>query len=79
MVTSDNLVLQEVHCFLAKIRGTTKRVVEKSRAERTAPKRTPLIAEVANADVPRFAFKHRSCDVDSALWTEARPPKPSAH
>jgi 3-oxoacyl-[acyl-carrier protein] reductase len=49
--TSDNPVLQEVYSLLAKIRGTTKEAVEKSEAERTALKRTPLIPEVASAAV----------------------------
>jgi 3-oxoacyl-[acyl-carrier protein] reductase len=49
--TSDNPVLQEVYSILAKVRGTTKGVVEKSEAERTALKRAPLNAEVANAGV----------------------------
>lgn len=49
--TSDNPVLQEVYAHLAKIRGTTKEAVEKSEAERTALKRTPLTTEVANAAV----------------------------
>jgi len=49
--TSDSPVLQEVFSLLAKVRGTTKGAVEKSEAERTALKRPPLNAEVANAAV----------------------------
>lgn|SRR2546425_653090 len=49
--TSDSPVLQEVFSILAKVRGTTKGAVEKSEAERTALKRAPLNAEVANAAV----------------------------
>jgi len=49
--TSDNPVLQEVFAHLAKIRGTTKEAVERSEAEKTALKRAPVNAEVANAAV----------------------------
>ncbi len=49
--TSDNPVLQEVFAHLAKIKGTTKEAVEKSEAEKTALKRAPVNAEVANAAV----------------------------
>ena len=49
--TPDNPVLQEVYAYLAKIRGTTREEVEKAEGERTALKRIPLVAEVANAAV----------------------------
>jgi NAD(P)-dependent dehydrogenase (short-subunit alcohol dehydrogenase family) len=49
--TSDSPVLQEVFSILAKVRGTTKEAIEKSEAERTALKRAPVNAEVANAAV----------------------------
>jgi 3-oxoacyl-[acyl-carrier protein] reductase len=49
--TPDNPVLQEVYTHLAKIRGTTREAVEKAEGERTALKRIPLVAEVANAAV----------------------------
>lgn len=49
--TPENPVLQAVYQRLAEVRGTTKDVVEKTEAERTALKRAPRIAEVANAAV----------------------------
>ena len=49
--TPESPVLQEVYARLAEVRGTTKEQVEKSEAEHTALKRSPLIAEVANAAV----------------------------
>ena len=49
--TPENPVLQEVYQRLAEVRGTTKEAVERTEAERTALKRAPLIAEVANSAV----------------------------
>lgn len=49
--TPDNPVLQEVYQRLAEVRGTTKEVVERAEAEHTAMKRSPRMAEVANAAV----------------------------
>jgi 3-oxoacyl-[acyl-carrier protein] reductase len=49
--TPDNPVLQEVYTYFAKVRGTTREAVEKAEGERTALKRIPLVAEVANAAV----------------------------
>jgi 3-oxoacyl-[acyl-carrier protein] reductase len=49
--TPENPVLQEVYKRLAEVRGTTKEVVERTEAEHTAMKRSPRIAEVANAAV----------------------------
>ncbi len=47
--TPENPVLQDVYALLAKVRGTTKEAVERQEAENTALKRSPRIAEVANA------------------------------
>ena len=49
--TPENPVLPEVFEMLAKARGTTKDAVEKAEIGRTALKRLPLMAEVANAAV----------------------------
>jgi 3-oxoacyl-[acyl-carrier protein] reductase len=49
--TPENPVLQEVYKRLAEVRGTTKEAVERAEAEHTALKRSPRIAEVANAAV----------------------------
>lgn len=49
--TPENPVLQWVFQRLAEVRGTTKEAVEQEEAERTALKRSPLVAEVANAAV----------------------------
>lgn len=49
--TPENPVLQEVYQRLAEVRGTTKEAVERAEAERTALKRAPRIAEVANSAV----------------------------
>jgi len=48
---ADNPVLQEVYQRLAEVRGTTKEVVERTEAQHTALKRSPRMAEVANAAV----------------------------
>jgi len=49
--TPENPVLQAVYQRLAEVRKTTKEVVERTEAEHTALKRSPRIAEVANAAV----------------------------
>ena len=49
--TPESPVLQEVYARLAEVRGTTKEQVERAEADHTALKRSPLIAEVANAAV----------------------------
>jgi 3-oxoacyl-[acyl-carrier protein] reductase len=49
--TPESPVLQEVYQRLAEVRGTTKEIVERAEAEHTALKRSPRIAEVANAAV----------------------------
>lgn len=49
--TPESPVLQEVYARLAEVRGTTKEQVERTEAEHTALKRSPFIAEVANAAV----------------------------
>ncbi len=49
--TPENPVLQAVYARLAEVRGTTKEQVERAEADGTALKRSPLIAEVANAAV----------------------------
>ncbi len=49
--TPENPALQEVYALLAKARGTTKEQVERSEADHTALKRSPFVAEVANAAV----------------------------
>ena len=49
--TPENPALQEAYGLLAKARGTTKEQVEKEEADHTALKRSPLVAEVANAAV----------------------------
>jgi NAD(P)-dependent dehydrogenase (short-subunit alcohol dehydrogenase family) len=49
--TPENPVLQEVYRALAQVRGTTARAIEDAEAQRTALKRAPRIAEVANAAV----------------------------
>lgn len=49
--TPENPVLQEVYQRLAEVRRTTKEAVERTEAEHTAMKRSPRIAEVANAAV----------------------------
>jgi len=49
--TPESPVLQEAYARLAEVRGTTKEQVEKSEADHTALKRSPLIAEVANTAV----------------------------
>lgn len=49
--TPENPVLQAVYARLAEVRGITKEEVEKSEADHTALKRSPLISEVANAAV----------------------------
>ena len=49
--TPESPVLQEVYQTLAKVRGVTKEEVERAEADHTALKRSPRIAEVANAAV----------------------------
>ena len=49
--TPENPALQEAYALLAKTRGTTKEQVERSEADHTALKRSPRVAEVANAAV----------------------------
>jgi NAD(P)-dependent dehydrogenase (short-subunit alcohol dehydrogenase family) len=49
--TPENPALQEAYALLARARGTTKEQVERAEADHTALKRSPLIAEVANAAV----------------------------
>ncbi len=49
--TPESPVLQAVYARLAQVRGTTKEEVERAEADHTALKRSPFIAEVANAAV----------------------------
>lgn len=49
--TPENPILQAVYERLAQVRGTTKEQVERAEADHTALKRSPRIAEVANAAV----------------------------
>lgn len=49
--TPESPVLQAVYSRLAEVRGTTKEKVEMDEAQHTALKRSPRIAEVANAAV----------------------------